>query len=174
MVISFLGVWSKSKHFGENKDKLSYCKNFWCDILILRIFYNCQSPYCLKLVIINFYLSHIFQYIPLKMLLTIFASRKNRSLLSTKWVTPTPKITHFLVLAPGGNIDTVKPQQIKLSCPDIRLTFNVAKISMSIFPLMVYIYIHISMSIFPLMVYIYTYIYIYIYITSLASRNTNS
>ena len=35
------------------------------------------------------------------MLSTISTSRKNKFLLSTKWVKLTPKISHFLALAPG-------------------------------------------------------------------------
>ena len=42
----------------------------------------------------NFHLSHVFRYIPLNMLSTIYASRK-MSLLSTKWVKLTPEISHY-------------------------------------------------------------------------------
>ena len=65
MVVSFLGVQFKSKHFREDKEELSFCKNFDLGFLFSE-FLNGQSPYGLKLVVITFYLPHIFQYVPLE------------------------------------------------------------------------------------------------------------
>ena len=56
---------------------------------------NGQSSNSRKHVIITFYLPHIFQYIPLKNVVNYFCFKKNRSLLSTKWVKLTPKTSHF-------------------------------------------------------------------------------
>ena len=84
MVVSFLGAQFKSKHLREN-DLNSYLENFL----------NGKSPHGLKHVIITFYLPHIFQYIPSKMLSNISVSRKNWPLLSTKWAKLTPKISNI-------------------------------------------------------------------------------
>ena len=51
MGLSFLGVQSES--IDENEKKISFLKNCWLTICILRIF-NGQSPYVLKHVIMTF------------------------------------------------------------------------------------------------------------------------
>ena len=79
VVVSFFGVQFKSKHLREkNEKKLSFCKNLWLKILILRIL-NGQSPNGLKLVIITFYLPHIFQYIRLKNVANYFCFWKKQA-----------------------------------------------------------------------------------------------
>ena len=77
VAVSFLGVQSKSKHFGENEKDLSFYKNFDLRFLFENIL-DCQSPYGLKHVIITFYLPHIFQYIPLKNLVNYFCFKEKQ------------------------------------------------------------------------------------------------
>ena len=83
------------KAFERKREKSFILEEFLTQDSHLEKFLNGQIPYGLKHVIITFCLPHIFQYIPLKIVLSYFCFKKNKSLLSTKWVKLTQKISHF-------------------------------------------------------------------------------
>ena len=92
MVVSFLGVQFKSKHFRENKEERSFCKNFDLGFLLSEFFERSKPETCRH----NFLSAAYFSVRSIeKRCQLVLLQEKNMSLLSTKWVKLTPKISHF-------------------------------------------------------------------------------
>ena len=90
-----------------------------------------QSPGGLKPVTITFICRIFSSKSHWKKLSSISASRKNRSLISTKWVKLTPKISHILVLAPRLSW-TIESWLRQKSCDMLGLTYIVLITNISI------------------------------------------
>ena len=115
--------WStiRIKAFEKKREKASIGQKFWLKVLILRIFWTAKVLMAWNISSQPFICRTFFSTCHWKMLSTISASRKDMSLLSTKWIKLIPKISD--IFGPGLEYIDIKQENfqtqhsfVKLDC----------------------------------------------------------